>query len=202
MERAGRWTLQRLVQEITPPRAVAFDSDDSAAASLESVEVLEHVQIDALDVTIVRGGGTEVAAWAEDQGFTISADAPEVLDFYSDRSPYFMAARFDADLAAADDFTEGDAIPVHLAIPTEDPWVPIHILGLDKPGTEVVEADVFLLTDEKPSLLGPKRCASSAPSLPRTCSSTTCARTGTGVGARGGVAELPAHRRPGGGAGR
>ena len=75
-----------------------------------------------------------MAAWAEEQGFTISADAPEVLDFYSERSPYFMAARFDADLAAADDFTEGDAIPVHLAIPTEEPWVPIHILGLDKPG--------------------------------------------------------------------
>ena len=156
VERAGRWTLQRLVQEITPPRAVAFDGDDAAASALESVEVLEHVQIDALDVTIVRGGGTEVAAWAEEQGFTISADAPEVLDFYSERSPYFMAARFDADLAAAEDFTEGDAIPVHLAIPTEDPWVPIHILGLDKPGTELVEADVFLLTDEKPSLLGPE----------------------------------------------
>ena len=26
VERAGRWTLQRLVQEITPPRAVAFDT--------------------------------------------------------------------------------------------------------------------------------------------------------------------------------
>ena len=98
-----------------------------------------------------------MAEWAEEQGFEISEDAPELLDFYSDRSPYFMAARFDADRAAADDFTEGDAIPVHLAIPTEDPWVPLHILGLDKPGSEVVQADVFLLTDERPTLLGPER---------------------------------------------
>ena len=158
------------------------------------------MQIDALDVTIVRGGGTEVAAWAEEQGFTISADAPEVLDFYSERSPYFMAARFDADLAAADDFTEGDAIPVHLAIPTEDPWVPIHILGLDKPGTELVEADVFLLTDEKPSLLGPEALAPRAlrarfGSAPRRPALGPAQR----LGARRGVAELPAHRRSGGG---
>jgi hypothetical protein len=156
VERAGRWTLQRLVQEITPPLAAAEnDSGGDSATADESVEVLQNVQIDALDVTIVRGGGSEVAAWAEEQGFTISDDAPELLDFYSDRSPYFMAARFDADLAAADDFSEGDAIPVHLAIPTEDPWVPIRILGLDKVGSEIVEADVFLLTDERPSLLGP-----------------------------------------------
>jgi Uncharacterized protein conserved in bacteria (DUF2330) len=156
VERAGRWTLQRLVQEVQ-----TFEGDAAAnesalfAAADRSVEVLQHEQIGALDVTIVRGGGTEVAEWAEEQGFVISEDAPELLDFYSERSPYFMAARFDADLAAADNFTEGDAIPVHLEIPTEDPWVPIRILGLDKPGGEIVQADVFLLTDQRPTLLGP-----------------------------------------------
>jgi len=155
VERAGGWTLQRLVQEVQPPpaeEALAAGADDSAE---RDVEVILTVEIDALDVTVVRGGGTEVAEWAEEQGFTISPDAPELLDFYAERSPYFMAARFDAERAQQDDFVEGDAIPVHIAIPTENPWVPIRILALDKPGSEIVQADVFLLTDQRPSLLGP-----------------------------------------------
>jgi hypothetical protein len=155
VERAGDWTLQRLVQEVTPAVEELAAFDTVASSEGDSVVVLQHHQIDSLDVTIVRGGGAEVAAWAEEQGFAISDDAPEVLDFYSERSPYFLAARFDADLAVADDFREGDAIPIHLAIPTEDPWVPIRILALDKPGSEIVSADVFLLTDHRPALLGP-----------------------------------------------
>ena len=38
--------------------------------------------------------------WATDHGFRLPPDAPEVLDFYANRSPIFMAARFDADAAA------------------------------------------------------------------------------------------------------
>jgi hypothetical protein len=156
VERAGRWTLQRLVEEIQPvflEQAAAEDGLASGAA--RNVEVLSRHQIGALDITIVRGGGTEVSEWAEERGFVISEDAPATLDFYSERSPYFMAARFDAEEARNDDFAVGDAIPVHLAIPTDDPWVPIHILALDKPGTEIVTADVFLLTEDRPALLGP-----------------------------------------------
>ena len=43
--------------------------------------------------------------------------------------------------------------PIHLTIPTETPWVPIKILGLGRAGQERVEADVYLLTDERPTLL-------------------------------------------------
>ena len=158
VERAGGWTLQRLVQEVQPPTLEdsAVRQDLAFASADRDVEIVLTAEIDALDVTVVRGGGTEVAEWAEEQGFTISEDAPELLDFYSDRSPYFMAARFDAERARQDDFVEGDAIPVHIEIPTDNPWVPIRILALDKPGTEVVQADVFLLTDQRPSLLGPE----------------------------------------------
>ncbi len=157
VERAGDWTLQRLVQEVTPVLlAEAGAAEDAFATSADrSVEVLQEVRVDSLDLTVVRGGGREVAQWAEDQGFTVSDDLPDLLDFYGDRSPYFMAARFDADAARADDFTEGDAIPIHLAIPTVNPWVPIRILALDKPGSEIVSADVFLLTPRRPALLGP-----------------------------------------------
>ena len=56
---------------------------------------------DALDVTILRGGGPEVGAWATEHGFRLPPDAPEVLDFYANRSPMFLAAVFDAEAAAA-----------------------------------------------------------------------------------------------------
>jgi len=152
VERAGDWTLQRLTQEVAPPIEFAEDAAVPTAAAGE-VDVLQQVQVDALDITIVRGDGDDVAAWAEDQGFELSDDAPEFLEGYADRSPYFMAARFDAERAAEDEFQSGDGIPVHLEIPVDNPWVPLHILALGKPDTEVVQADVFLLTEDEPALL-------------------------------------------------
>ncbi len=152
VERAGDWTLQRLQQEVQPPPPIAA-LGRVQAASADEVDVLQQTRIDSLDVTILRGGGADVAAWADEQGFTLTPDTPEVLEFYAQRSRYFMAAKFDAAQAAADDFQGGDGIPVHLAIPLDRPWVPLRILATGKPADEVVEADVFLLTDEKPELL-------------------------------------------------
>jgi hypothetical protein len=40
-----------------------------------------------------------------------------------------------------------------LTIPTDAPWVPLHILSLGLDKAQPVNADVFLLTDEKPKLL-------------------------------------------------
>ena len=151
VEKGGDWTLQRLVLETDPPeldfRVLA------AAEAAGSAEVLQEVRIDALDVTILRGGGDEVGTWAKDHGFRLPPDAPEVLDFYARRSPIFMAAVFDADAARERGQAVGDGTPVHLTIPTEDPWVPLRILGLGKAATEPVEADVYLLTDQRPELL-------------------------------------------------
>ncbi len=150
--RGGDWTLQRLAREVAPPsdeaRLVTAEAFDSAGA-----EVILETQIDALDITILRGGGDEVGAWALDNGFFLSPDAPEVLDFYAQRSQIFMAARFDAGRAAELGQTSGDGTPIMLTIPTDDPWVPLRILGLGLDGSQVVEADVFLLTDEQPKLL-------------------------------------------------
>jgi hypothetical protein len=64
-----------------------------------------------------------------------------------------MAAAFDADAAAERGQAIGDGTPVHLTIPTDNPWVPLRILGLGKSSAETVQADVYLLTDEKPALL-------------------------------------------------
>ena len=64
-----------------------------------------------------------------------------------------MAAAFDADAAQARGQQIGDGTPVHLTIPTANPWVPLRILGLGKIAGETVSADVLLMTDQRPSLL-------------------------------------------------
>jgi len=154
VRKAGQWTLQRLAQEVRSDTAADVEETIAAVESAESgVEVLLETRIDSLDITVVRGGGSEVAAWADDNGFSLGERAGGLLDFYSDRSPYFLAARFDAPAAEADGFTSGDGIPILVEIPTERPWVPLHILGFEKPTAEIVEADVFLLTPDRPELV-------------------------------------------------
>jgi hypothetical protein len=152
--RGGDWTLQRLILETDPaPEAAFFDAAALSGGESREAEVLLETTIDALDITILRGGGDEVGLWAKNHGFRLPPDAPEVLDFYADRSPIFMAAAFDADAAAERGQAIGDGTPVHLTIPTDNPWVPLRILGLGKAGGEAVEADVYLLTDDRPAML-------------------------------------------------
>jgi hypothetical protein len=151
VEKGGDWTLQRLVRETEPQRLDLFAAE--AAAPAASAEELMKVRIDALDITVLRGGPTEVGLWATEHGFRLPPDAPEVLDFYAARSPIFLAAVFDADAAAERGQVIGDGTPVHITIPTDNPWVPLRILALGKTATERVEADVYLLTDEAPALL-------------------------------------------------
>jgi hypothetical protein len=153
VERGGAWTLQRLVRETDPPPALERAEDCTNCVFAAGATVLQEVRIDALDITILEGGGPDVAQWASDHGFRLSPDAPEVLDFYAQRSPIFLAAVFDGDAAAERGQAVGDGTPVHLTIPTTNPWVPLRILGLGKQSFDRVEADVYLLTDDKPALL-------------------------------------------------
>ena len=151
--RGGDWTLQRLVREVRPPERLAAEFDAAAVSADEEAEVLLETEIDALDITVLRGGADEVGRWAVDNGFFLTPDAPEVLDFYAQRSEVFMAAKFDASRAAALEQGAGDSTPIMVTIPTDQPWVPLRILGLGAQDGDVVEADVFLLTDGRPQLL-------------------------------------------------
>ncbi|HEV2005215.1 MAG TPA: DUF2330 domain-containing protein, partial [Candidatus Limnocylindrales bacterium] len=151
VEKGGDWTLQRLIRETNPvPERLLFDAAAPAAAG---AQVIMQVKIDALDITILKGGGADVGAWATQHGFRLPPDAPAVLDFYASRSPIFLAAAFDADAAAARGQQVGDGTSVHVTIPTPNPWVPLRILGLGKSGADRVTADVYLLTDRQPALL-------------------------------------------------
>jgi hypothetical protein len=152
VEKGGDWTLQRLILETQPQPAALFAAEAAGSAD-RSAEELMKVRIDALDVTVLRGGSAEVGQWAKDHGFRLPPDAPEVLDFYASRSPIFLAAVFDADAAAERGQAIGDGTPVHITIPTDNPWVPLRILALGKQPVEAVQADVYLLTDGAPALL-------------------------------------------------
>jgi hypothetical protein len=153
VEKGGDWTLQRLLRETDPPELLRSAAFDTLASAAPSAEVLMEVTIDALDLTVLRGGAAEVGTWATDHGFRLPPDAPEVLDFYAQRSPIFLAAAFDGDAAAARGQNVGDGTPVHISIPTDNPWVPLRILGLGKTSSEVIDADVYLLTDMSPAML-------------------------------------------------
>ncbi|HEY7400897.1 MAG TPA: DUF2330 domain-containing protein [Actinomycetota bacterium] len=150
--KGGGWTLQRLEQEVQPPvRAVAFAED--AVAAPGAAQVLLETTVDSLDITVLKGGAVAVGTWASDHGFFLPPDAPEVLDFYARRSPIFMAVKFNAERAAEQGITEGLGTPVDVVIPTTDPWVPLRILTLGSEPGDLIEADVFLLTDDEPATL-------------------------------------------------
>ena len=152
VERGGSWTLQRLEREVAPPERSALKFA-AASVAADSAQVLYQTKIDALDITILKGGGAAVGKWAVDHGFLLTPDAPAMLDFYGRRSPIFMAARFDATRAQRLGQSSGDGTPIMLTIPVREPWVPLHILSLGLDQASVVSADVFLLTDQEPKLL-------------------------------------------------
>jgi uncharacterized protein DUF2330 len=164
VERGGDWTLQRLEREVAPPApAAAEDCANCAKATAGSAEEVYNTRIDALDITILRGGGASVGQWAREHGFQLTPDAPEVLDFYAARSPIFMAARFNADAAKDRNQDQGEGTPVHLTIPMDEPWVPLRILGLGKGTEDLINANVFLLTPSRPNLLPEPQGRSSNP---------------------------------------
>ncbi|MCD6021544.1 MAG: hypothetical protein K0R20_1254 [Actinomycetia bacterium] len=151
--KGGDWTLQRLILETQPQlearTALTFSADSAAAGA----EVIMTKKIDALDITVLKGGAVEVGNWAREHGYFLPPDAPEVLAFYAERSPIFLAARFNAERAANRGVQTGQGTPVHIVIPTPSPWVPLRILALGREASEIVQADVYLLTDRRPETL-------------------------------------------------
>ena len=143
IEEGGAWTLQRLVRETHPvPAFLEFAEAPQAAGS---VEVLQQVRVEALDIAVLRGSGQAVLDWASQNGFATSDETRDHLKVYAQGSPIFMAAKYDAAAARVRGQLDGDGAPVLLTMKIAHPWVPLEILAL---GTPRVEADVYLLTDE------------------------------------------------------
>ncbi len=150
VEKAGDWTLQRLRREFFPPPPQEFAFAPQATSNGDSVEVILEVEIDALDITVLKGGAAAIIDWADEQGFSLPEDSEAMFSIYTDRSPYVMAAKFDPQRADGQRLNSGDATPIHITIPTDAPWIPLQVLGLDKPTGERVVADIFVLTPEAP----------------------------------------------------
>ncbi|TMF15257.1 MAG: DUF2330 domain-containing protein, partial [Chloroflexi bacterium] len=51
---AGRWTLQRLEREFNPPKVLALDAGSAVPAAAPAI-VIEQVQVEALDITVLKG---------------------------------------------------------------------------------------------------------------------------------------------------
>jgi hypothetical protein len=146
IRKGGGWTLERLEREVNP---IEFDAVLLAPAPLprKAVEVIQKVKIEALDITIVRGGGRDVAAWAARNGFDLTPDTPSVLGHYSSSGAIFALAKFDRAAAAQRGLIQGQGQTIHFTIPTRGPWIPLRILALGKVATEEVQADLFILSD-------------------------------------------------------
>jgi hypothetical protein len=147
--KGGGWTLERLEREVSP--VFAFDHLAAAAPSPERVSVLRSVKIGALDITVVRGGGPDVAAWAKANGFPLTPDAPQLLGRYANAGAVFALARFDRVTAERQGLIQGQGEVIQFSIPMKAPWIPLRILTLGKVPAEAVNADLFVLTDQRPT---------------------------------------------------
>jgi hypothetical protein len=142
----GRWTLQRLFLETHPQPAHGFGLDAPAASNAASSSiVVQQAQIEALDVTILKGSGQAVVDWCAQNGFYLSAETRGHLLKYAQGSPVFMAAKYDTSAAQARHQQEGDGVPLLLTMKVPHPWVPLEVLALDG---QQVQADIYFLTDE------------------------------------------------------
>jgi hypothetical protein len=144
VEEGGAWTLQRLNRESHPlPHGVFFGAADLAAVP-QAAEVLQQVQVEALDITVLRGSGQQVLDWAAQNGFDIDAETHSHVLGYANGSPIFMAARYNTARAQARGQLSGDGSPVLITMKTPRPWVPFEVLALNG---NTVNADLYLLTD-------------------------------------------------------
>jgi Uncharacterized protein conserved in bacteria (DUF2330) len=138
---AGAWTLQRLEREFAPPVAFEGLALDSLAAP---AVVIEHVQVEALDVTVLKGSGQAVIDWCAHNGFLVSAEIKDHLLRYASSSPIFMAAKYNTSVALQRHQEAGDGVPLLITMHTPQLWVPLEILANEG---SPVNADLFLLTD-------------------------------------------------------
>jgi hypothetical protein len=146
---AGAWTLQRLEREFAPPELLQLAVDAAPAHGAPAI-VIEQVQVEALDVTVLKGSGQAVIDWCTHNGFLVSAEIKAHLLRYASSSPVFMAAKYNTSLALQRHQQSGDGVPLLITMHTPHLWVPLEILATD--GVPV-NADLFLLTD------GPLRTA-------------------------------------------
>ena len=169
IEPGGQWTFQRLAIETHPQPRALFGGAQTNTAAAGSATVLQQVQVEALNVTVLQGSGSEVIDWCNTNGFFLSEDTRAHLLAYANGSPYFMAAKYDTSLAKARGQQSGEGVPLLLTMRTTHPWVPLEVLALDG---QQVHADLYMLTDvavnttETSAVIGQSAVGSEIPGAP------------------------------------
>jgi len=144
VEEGGGWTLQRLFREThRQPQILQLFAAPRDAASGD-VEVLQQVQVQALDITVLRGSGQGVLDWASQNGFSIDAETHAHILQYAKGSPVFMAAKYNAARAQKQRLLFGDGAPVLITLKVPHPWIPFEVLAAG----QQVQADLYLLSDK------------------------------------------------------
>src|SRR2546429_40693 len=144
VEEGGGWTLQRLFRETHPqPPILALDFA-AGRAQATSAEVLQQVQVRALDITVLRGSGQAVLDWASENGFAVDAETRLHVMHYAMGSPVFMAAKYNAERAQQQRLLFGDGAPVLITLKIAHPWIPFEVLAAG----QQVQADLYLLSDK------------------------------------------------------
>ena len=143
VEEGGDWTLQRLFRETHPQPFTILQFDSRVANAAGGVEVIQQVQVQALDITVLRGTGQGVLDWANSNGFAIDAETRAHILTYANGSPVFMAAKYNAGRAAKQRLLFGDGAPVLITLKVAHPWIPFEVLAAG----QQVQADLYLLSD-------------------------------------------------------
>lgn len=147
IQEGGAWTLQRLFRE-THPVVLARDAAGfgaSHAVAGAPAEVLQQTQVEALNITVLRGSGQAVIDWCAQNGFFVDDETRGHLLAYGKGTPIFMAVKYDTARAQARQQLQGDGSPVLITMKIPHPWVPLEVLALDG---QQVNADIYFLTDQ------------------------------------------------------
>jgi hypothetical protein len=144
VEEGGGWTLQRLFRETHPQPAILDLRFGAVQAASSNVEVLQQVQVRALDITVLRGDGQGVLDWAASNGFAIDAETRAHVLQYAKGSPVFMAAKYNAGRAQQQRLIFGDGAPVLITLNIAHPWIPFEVLAAG----QQVQADLYMLSDK------------------------------------------------------
>lgn len=171
IQEGGAWTLQRLFRETHPvvlDRAFA-GAANTAAPSAAGVQIIQQTQVEALNITVLRGSGQAVLDWCSQNGFFVNADTRAHLLIYGSGTPIFMAVKYDTARAQARKQIQGDGSPVLITLKIPRPWVPLEVLALDG---QQVNADLYFLTDrplnisEANAVIGQSAVGSEIPGAP------------------------------------
>jgi hypothetical protein len=143
VQEGGAWSLQRLQLEVLT-RQTQFRGAIALTAS-HSAQVVQQLQIEALDISVVKGSASAVLDWAAQNGFILDDTTRAHLLVYGQASPVFMAAKFNTSRAKQRGLLQGDGTPILITMRLPRIWVPLEVLALDG---QQVNAALYLLTDQ------------------------------------------------------